>query len=124
MFKSILLIAVSFAVSESQLASAPQRVRGDNAIVGGQSDALFGRRKSNLRNSNKERDLQVASMSMSMPEPDEPEEETTYWPTYSPTSEEIIEEVSEGIEPTSSCEFPILCDYIPMIGLYVDCTSC
>ena len=111
MFKSILLIAVSFAVSESQFASAPRRVRGDKAIVGGQNDALFGRGKSNLRYSNKERDLQEASMSM--PEPDETEEGMP-----------AEEEVSEGIEPASSCEYPILCSYIPMIGYFVDCTSC
>ena len=113
MLKSILLIAVSFAVSESQVASAPRRVRGDNAIVGGQNDALFGRGKSNLRYSNKERDLQDASMSMLMPEPDETEEGMP-----------AEEEVSEGIEPASSCGFPILCNYIPLIGSYIDCTTC
>ena len=107
MFKSILLIAVSFAVSESQFASAPRRVRGDNAIVGGQNDALFGRGKSNLRYSNKERDLQEASMSMPEFIEGMPAEE----------------EVSEGIEPASFCGFPILCS-IPLIGSFIDCTSC
>ena len=97
MFKSILLIAVSFiAVSTAQIANAPQRIRGDNAIVGEKN--AFGRTKTtNLRNS--ERDLQ-ASMSMVV---------------------EVEEPVPVEIQDV--CDYPILCSIgFGMFGL--DCSSC
>ena len=101
MFKSILLIAVSFiAVSTAQIANAPQRIRGDNAIVGEKN--AFGRTKTtNLRNS--ERDLQ-ASMSMVV-EVEEPVEEPV------------------PVEIPDVCDYPILCSIgFGMFGL--DCSDC
>lgn len=96
MFKSILLIAVSFiAVSTAQIANAPQRIRGDNAIVGEKN--AFGRTKTtNLRNS--ERDLQ-ASMSM-------------------------VVEVEEPVpvEIPDVCDYPILCSI--GFGMFLDCSGC
>ena len=98
MFKSILLIAVSFiAVSTAQIANAPQRIRGDNAIVGEKN--AFGRTKTtNLRNS--ERDLQ-ASMSMIV----------------------VEEEESVPVEVPDVCDYPMLCS-IPGVRLVLDCTDC
>lgn len=103
MFKSILLIAVSLiAVSTAQIASTPQRIRGDNAIVGEKN--AFGRTKTtNLRHS--ERDLQ-ASMSM---------EGIEIEPVDTPAEEPV-------------CVHPIFCmlgiDSFMSTFMPIDCSAC
>lgn len=86
MIKSTPIVALAIIASSSaQVAKAPRRLRGSNAVA--QKHNVFGRATTATgKNSNmKQRVLQDASMSMASTVVDTPAP-TEWYPTYSPTS--------------------------------------
>ena len=86
MIKSTPIVALAIIASSSaQVAKAPRRLRGSNAVA--QKHNVFGRTTVTAgKNSNmKQRVLQDASMSMASTVVDTPAP-TEWYPTYSPTS--------------------------------------
>ena len=86
MIKSTPIVALAIIASSSaQVAKAPRRLRGSNAVA--QKHNIFGRATATTgKNGNmKQRVLQDASMSMASTVVDTPAP-TEWYPTYSPTS--------------------------------------
>jgi len=84
MIKSTPIVALAIIASSSaQVAKAPRRLRGSNAVA--QKHNVFGRTTTGKNSNMKQRVLQDASMSMASTVVDTPAP-TEWYPTYSPTS--------------------------------------
>jgi len=126
MIKSTPIVALAIIASSSaQVAKAPRRLRGSNAIA--QKHNVFGRATTTTgKNSNmKQRVLQDASMSMASTVVDTPAP-TEWYPTYSPTSAPdplvaAVGDVEEQGVPDKEEVTSWLCNYLGPYSTYFGC---